>query len=114
MTESTATQVYMPADDASTLYMDALSNDSGIISADTTITIKADNELVADAIGLAPDMIRAGANILGIEGTYDSNPEDYNARFEAPAGVTSNLTAAKCIVSIESMNLDGITVTSNI
>lgn len=111
--ESTATQVYVPADDSSTLYMDALSDKNGIITTDTTITVKADNELVADAIGLAPDMIRAGANILGIEGTYDSNPEDYNARFEAPAGVTSNLTAAKCIVSIESMNLDGITVTSN-
>ena len=111
--ESTATQVYVPADDSSTLYMDALSDKQGIITTDTTITVKADNELVADAIGLAPDMIRAGANILGIEGTYDSNPEDYNAKFQAPEGVTSGLSPLMMLVSIESLDTSKLTTVTS-
>ncbi len=87
---------------------------SGIITEDNVIQVQATNEQVASAIGLAPDLIRAGVNVMGIEGTYDSNPEDYNAKFETPEGITSGLSALKMLVSIQSIDTSEVTDASNI
>lgn len=88
--------------------------DKGIISSELSHKVRASNEQVSTAIGLAPDIIRKGANILGIEGTYDSNPEEYNAKFATPEGVTSNLTPLKMLVSIESIDTSHLTSAANI
>ena len=107
--EVEASKVAMLADDSNKVTVTALSNIDGLINTNTSIQVKATNDQVATAIGLAPDIIKAGANVLGIEGTYDSNPEDYNAKFQAPEGVTSGLSPLMMLVSIESIDTSKLT-----
>lgn len=97
-----------------TLTISGSSNVGGTVVEGTGISLIANNETVASAIGLAPDLIRSGANILGVEGTYDSNPEEYNAKFQMPEGQTSGLTALQMLVSVESLDTSNITDAANI
>lgn len=114
MTIKEASQVYVPEDGSNTLLMTSVTSERGILDKDVSYQIRANSDQVSSAIGLAPDLIRSGANILGVEGTYDSNPEEYNAKFIAPEGVTSGLTAASMLMSVESIETNNLTSASSL
>ena len=100
--------------DNNTITISGTSNVGGTITQGTSISMSANNETVASAIGLAPDLIRSGATILGIEGTYDSNAEEYNAKFKIPEGQTSGLTPLAMLESVESLDTSNVIDASNL
>lgn len=81
---------------------------SGILSQGATYQITADGDQVMDALGLAPDMLRAGVNVLGVEGTYGADASEFNAKYETD-GLTTGLYPSLMITSIQGINLDTVT-----
>lgn len=81
---------------------------AGVIEKGATYEITANGNQVMDALGLAPDMLRSGINILGIEGTYGADASEYAAKYET-SGRTTNLTPLTMITSIQFVNMEGVT-----
>lgn len=113
MTTRIPTSVYVPQDDSTSLVFTSKMTERGIIDKDVTLQLRADSDTVASAIGLAPDIIKNNVNILGVSGTYDSNPEEYNAKFIV-GDMTSGLTPMKLLVSIEKLDTSNVTDASGI
>lgn len=111
---STATEVSIPADDINSLTMSGLAEANGVVTEDTPVQVKASNEQVATAIGLAPDLLKAGTNILGIEGTLGSEEAEFNAKLELPEGATDTVGITKMLTSISSLNTSGLTNASSL
>ena len=80
---------------------------SGVLSQGATYQITANGQQVVDALGLAPDLIRAGVNVLGVEGTYGADVGEFNAKYETD-GLTSGLTPSVLITTIQGMNTEGV------
>lgn len=87
---------------------------NGIITDSTIIKMEADGTQVADAIGLAPDMIKAGASVLGVEGTYSGDSGEYNAKLEIPEGVTSAPSPLAMLTSVASINTTNLSTITGI
>ena len=113
MTMKTASTVYVPQDDSTSLVFTSKMTDRGVIDKDVTYQLIANSQTVASAIGLAPDIIKNNVNILGVSGTYDSNPEEYNAKFIVGDMVTG-LTPMKLLVSVEKLDTSNVTDASGI
>lgn len=87
---------------------------NGIITDTAIIKMGADGNQVADAIGLAPDMIKAGTNVLGVEGTYSGDSGEYNGKLEIPEGVTTAPGPLAMITSVESLDTSKLTSIVNL
>jgi hypothetical protein len=111
--DSTATQVIVNEDGTNTLTVTGVSTVSGSITNSTSITMTADNEMVANAIGLVPDIIKAGTNILGVEGIHGADESAKNAIMQVPEGATST-TILSSLVSLESFDTSSLTTTFNL
>lgn len=85
---------------------------SGVLSKGATYQITADGQQVMDALSLAPDMLRSGVNILGVEGTYGADVGEFTAKYE-PAGRTSGLSPQVMITTIQAVNMEGVTDATN-
>lgn len=87
---------------------------TGIVNNTAVLHMSASGEQVVDAIGLAPDMLKSGTNILGVEGTYSGDSGEYNAKIEIPVGVTSAPGPLAMITSIESLDTSNLTSIINL
>lgn len=110
---TTATSTAITIEDPENLTVSGVVGTSGIVDEETPIEIKATKDQVASAIGLAPDIIKVGTNILGIEGTYGADESTKNAILQVPEGVTST-TILSSLVSIESLDTSTLTNTANL
>lgn len=108
MTVANATTVYIPQEDTTSLTFASKLNSRGVLEKDVTYQIQANTQQVASAIGLAPDIIKNNVNILGVQGTFDSNPEEYNAKFVV-GDMTTGLTPMKLLVSVEKLDTSNVT-----
>lgn len=104
-----ATSAVVKAETPDKLTVTALSNVNGVINEETDITVQAESSQVASAIGLAPDLIKSGTNILGIEGTYGSEASEFNGKLEIPESVPANFTIVGAIKSISELNTSSLT-----
>lgn len=94
------------------LTMEGSIPNTGIVNNSAVLQMSATGEQVVDAIGLAPDMLKSGTNILGVEGTYSGDSGEYNAKLEIPEGAKSApspLAMLTSIASINTTNLSAIT-----
>lgn len=80
---------------------------SGVLTQGATYQITANGNQVMGALGLAPDMLRAGINILGIEGSYGADASEFAAKYET-SGRTAGLTPLTMITSIQHVNMEGV------
>lgn len=80
---------------------------SGVLPQGATYQITANGSQVMGALGLAPDMLRAGINILGVEGSYGADASEFAAKYET-SGRTSGLTPLTMITSIQHVNMEGV------
>lgn len=96
------------SDDNTKFIISSETPSSGVLSKGATYQITADGQQVMDALSLAPDMLRAGINILGVEGTYGADASEFAAKYET-AGRTSNLSPQSMLTTIQSVNMEGVT-----
>lgn len=111
--DSTATNIVVNEDGTNTITVSGVSTVSGTITNTTGITMTADNEMVANAIGLVPDVLKVGTNILGVEGIHGADESTKNAILQVPEGVTST-TILSSLVSVESLDTSTLTNTFNL
>lgn len=91
------------------LTMEGSIPNTGIVNNSAVLHMSASGNQVVDAIGLAPDMLKTGTNILGVEGTYSGDSGEYNAKLEIPAGVTSSPGPLAMLTSVESLDTSNLT-----
>ena len=95
-------------DDNDKFVISSVTPSAGVIQKGATYQITANGNQVMGALGLAPDMLRSGINILGIEGTYGADASEFAAKYET-SGRTTNLTPLTMITSIQFVNMEGVT-----
>ncbi len=108
-----AKNAYVPADDLTSLVLNTTITERGILGQDVNYQVKANGAQVTNAIGLSPTILKKGINILGMEGTFDSNPEAYNSKFET-AGKTSGLTPLNMLVAVDKIDTSAVINAANI
>lgn len=90
------------------LIISSVAPSSGILPQGATYQITANGQQVMGALSLAPDMLRSGVNVLGVEGTYGADASEFAAKYET-SGRTSGLTPLTMITSIQFVNMEGVT-----
>ena len=108
-----AKNAYVPADDLTSLILNTTITERGILGQNVNYQVKANGAQVTNAIGLSPTILKKGINILGMEGTFDSNPEAYNSKFET-AGKTEGLTPLNMLVAVDKINTSAVINAANI
>lgn len=108
-----AKSAYVPTEDLTSLILNTTITDRGILGQNIDYQIKANGSQITNAVGLTPEILKKGINILGVEGTFDSNPEAYNAKFET-AGKTEGLTPLTMLIAIDKIDTANVVNASNI
>ena len=108
-----AKSAYVPTEDLTSLILNTTITDRGILGQNIDYQIKANGSQITNAVGLTPEILKKGINILGMEGTFDSNPEAYNAKFET-AGKTEGLTPLTMLIAIDKIDTANVVNASNI
>lgn len=87
---------------------------NGIITDTAIIKMGADGNQVADAIGLAPDMLKSGTNVLGVEGTYSGDGGEFNAKLSVPEGANNVAGPLAMLTSVQSLDTANLTSIVNL
>ena len=87
---------------------------TGIVSNTATLQMTADGSQVVDAIGLAPDMLKSGTTILGVEGTYSGDAGEFNAKLSIPEGATNVASPLAMLTSVQSLDTANLTSIINL
>ncbi len=107
-----ANSVSIPLDNESIVAVTGTVNTTGVITNTLPIQINATGDQVAAAIGLAPELIKVGTTIMGIEGTYGADESTKNAVLKVPEGSTVG-SLSSMVVSIENIDTSNFTTVAN-
>lgn len=108
-----ASSVSMPAVDGDVVTVVGTLDKTGILTDSLPVHINTTGDQIAAAVGLTPDIIKAGTNVMGIEGVYGADDTTKNAIVQVPEGATS-ATILGSLVSLDSLDTSSLTNTSGL
>ena len=108
-----ASSVSMPAVDGDIVTVVGTLDKTGILTDSLPVHINTTGDQIATAVGLTPDIIKAGTNVMGIEGIYGADDTTKNAIVQVREGATST-TILGSLVSLDSLDTSSLTNTANL
>lgn len=108
-----ASSVSMPIADGNIVTIAGTVDKTGILTDSLPVHINTTGDQIASAVGLTPDIIKAGTNVMGIEGIYGADDTTKNAIVQVPEGATST-SILSSLVSLDSLDTSSLTNASGL
>ena len=103
-----ASSVSMPIADGNVVTVAGTLDKTGILTDSLPVHINTTGNQIAAAVGLTPDIIKVGTNVMGIEGTYGAEDSSKNDVLSVPEGATT-ATITQMLTSLDSLDTSGLT-----